>query len=106
MSSQTLSEPLSVRWRRTVGLLPATSRVPGDELLACAETRRSYAQLRDDLLSDPREAEGDLAHNNPLCASPNSGWARFFKNQARVSPPATQGGAAQREGVPNTSRVS
>ena len=97
-----LSEPLSVRWRRTVGLLPATSRVPGDELQACADTRRSYGQLRDELLADPREGDDDLANNNPLCANPGSGWARFFKNQARVVPLDSEAGRTGGGRPPNT----
>jgi hypothetical protein len=76
---------LSVSWRRAAGLLPATPRTPGDETQACAATRSSYAQLRSELLSDPRETDDDLATNNPLCANPDSGWARFFKNEARSS---------------------
>ena len=76
---------LSISWRRAAGLLPATPRTPGDETQACAATRSSYAQLRSELLSDPRETDDDLATNNPLCANPDSGWARFFKNEARSS---------------------
>jgi hypothetical protein len=79
-----LAEPRSVRWRRCLGLLPAAARAPGDDPAAAAASRRAYADQRRELLHDPRSDEGDLAKNNPLSAAPDSSWARFFKNEARV----------------------
>jgi hypothetical protein len=72
----------SVAWRRSLGLLPSAAE-SGADCAAAATLRREYVQLRTELLHDPRADEGDLATNNPLCANPDSSWARFFKNEAR-----------------------
>jgi len=79
-------EPRSVRWRRLLGLLPSAARSAGEELAACASSRRVYALSCQSLLFFRDKDEGDLATNNPLCDNPNSSWARFFKNEARCAP--------------------
>ncbi|KAE9602439.1 hypothetical protein Lal_00049735 [Lupinus albus] len=96
VSTDTVSERLSdqfedlrgLQWRINLGVLPnspSTSIV--DLRRATADSRRSYASLRGQLLVDPQHSKDgssslppNLIMDNPLSQNPDSTWSRHFRN--------------------------
>ncbi|KAH6798962.1 hypothetical protein C2S51_035446 [Perilla frutescens var. frutescens] len=75
-----------VRWRVDLGILPSSPSATTDDLRrVTADSRRSYAALRRQLLVDPHVPKDgsnspDLVMDNPLSQNPDSMWGRFFRN--------------------------
>ncbi|KAG0472239.1 hypothetical protein HPP92_016785 [Vanilla planifolia] len=75
-----------VRWRINLGVLPSSpSASIGDLRRVTADSRRSYASVRRQLLIDPHIAKDgnrspDPSMDNPLSQNPDSTWGRFFRN--------------------------
>lgn len=98
----------SVRWRRALGLLPASGGDAVSDAARCAETRAAYDALRSSLRSAVTDSGGDddATANNPLAHAPDSGWAKRFRHEetakqvdldlARLHLP---GGLGERPGV-------
>ena len=74
-----------LQWRINLGVLPSPSTSIDDLRRATANSRRSYASLRGQLLVDPHitkdgSSSPNLVMDNPLSQNPNSTWGRYFHN--------------------------
>ncbi|KAL3830129.1 hypothetical protein ACJIZ3_018931 [Penstemon smallii] len=75
-----------VQWRIDLGILPSSPSASIDDLRrVTANSRRTYAALRRQLLVDPHVPKDgsnspDLVMDNPLSQNPDSMWGRFFRN--------------------------
>ncbi|GFQ04652.1 tbc1 domain family member 5 [Phtheirospermum japonicum] len=86
VGSRRFGDLRGVQWRVDLGILPSSPSASIDDLRrVTANSRRSYASLRKQLLVDPHLPKDggcspDLVMDNPLSQDPDSMWGRFFRN--------------------------
>ncbi|XP_051152437.1 uncharacterized protein LOC127266289 [Andrographis paniculata] len=86
VGSRRFGDLRGIRWRIDLGILPSSPSASIDDLRrVTANSRRSYAALRKQLLVDPHLPKDgsnspDLVMDNPLSQNPDSMWSRFFRN--------------------------
>ncbi|GER37232.1 Ypt/Rab-GAP domain of gyp1p superfamily protein [Striga asiatica] len=86
VDSRRFGDLRGVQWRVDLGILPSSPSSSIDDLRrVTANSRRSYASLRKQLLVDPHLPKDgsnspDLVMDNPLSQDPDSMWSRFFRN--------------------------
>ncbi|CAA0842200.1 Ypt/Rab-GAP domain of gyp1p superfamily protein [Striga hermonthica] len=86
VDSRRFGDLRGVQWRVDLGILPSSPSSSIDDLRrVTANSRRSYASLRKQLLVDPHLPKDgsnspDLVMDNPLSQDPDSLWSRFFRN--------------------------
>jgi hypothetical protein len=69
----------SVYWRLFLGYFE-NNAFPNRWIGLAQKHRQEYVSLIEEFVVNPQDDSEDLSKNNPLCASKDSKWAQYYKN--------------------------